>query len=109
MFRADLFIYLFLKRRYRIGRAKAGDASPKRALRGRRGPLFLVASGLIDVCESCASASSGKGFFLHGCGCDLRRRRTEEPSLIFVPASLPGVCPANMSDTVYPLCVAALW
>lgn len=90
--------------RYRVGQPKAGDASLEG--NGQRGPLFLVASELIDACESCGSTCSGEGFCLHGCGRDLRRRRTEELSLIFVPGSLPGLHPANTSN-IYPICEAA--
>lgn len=97
---------MFLKVCYRVGQAKTGDSSVNAAAqrKGSEALLFLVASELIDACESCGCTSSGRGFCLHDCGRDLRRRRTEEPSLIFVPASLPGLHPANMSNISHMCC-----
>lgn len=62
---------------YCVGQLKVGGTSVNAGAQ-RKGSLalsFLVASELIDACESCGSTSSGKGFCSHDCGRDLRRHR----------------------------------
>lgn len=54
-----------LKVFYGVGQLKAGNASVHA---GSAAPV------IIDACESCGCTSSGKGFCLHDCGRDLRRR-----------------------------------